>query len=163
MSQGNIRITLLSQHQSLQINKLPQSRLLVPLGIIAPSSTNQQHILNTRLLGRIGQLDANVKLVLLRGRDQADGVAADLLEGIDHLALAAGVVGHDEGTERLELFGLGRGRVEGEAAEAGDLLLEALFFEEELGDEEAGLAVDGGDANVAGVGHFGGGGKSTLG
>lgn len=84
-----------------------------------------------------------------RGRDQTDGVAARFLEGGHHLALTAGLVRDDYGTQLCKLFGFGRVGVQREACHAVDLLLELVVGEQQFSDQEAGLAVDGCDANFA--------------
>lgn len=145
----NTGVALGGQDHGLNVDELAQTGLLLALGVVAAGRRNKQHVLDTGLLGGLAQLDGDVKLVLVGGRDHADGVAAHLLEHLDHLAHAARVVRDDLGSERLELRALGVGRVEGQTGDAVDLLGKLALLEEQLGDEEAGLAVDGGDANVA--------------
>lgn len=149
VAQLDIGVALGAQHDGLNVDELAQTGLLVALGVVAAGSRDEQDVLDAGLLGGLAQLDGDVDLVLVGRGDHADGVTADLLEGLDHHALAAGLVRDDLGSKRLELLALGVGRVEGEAGYAVDLLSEPALLEEELGNEEAGLAIDGGDADVA--------------
>lgn len=130
VAQLDARVAFGAQDDVLNVNELAQTGLLVPLGVVAAGSRDEQHVLDAGLLGGLAQLDGDVDLVLVGGRDHADGVTADLLEGLDHLALAARVVRDDLGSERLELLALGVGRVESQAGDAVDLLGELALLEE---------------------------------
>jgi len=61
---------------------------------------------------------------------------------------------HDGRSQGRELLGFGRVRVHRQAREAVDLAGEVRVGEQELGDEEAGLAFDRRDADVSGHGVF---------
>ena len=80
-------------------------------------------------------------------RDDHDGIDAHLLESIRHLAHATRLVGHNMGTELLEILTFGW--VQGEAGDAVEVLLEVVVGEKELGDEVPSLTVGGGDTDVS--------------
>lgn len=85
----------------------------------------------------------------MRWRDQADRVSTALLENIGHGFLLARLVLDDGGAQLLQFFAFLRIGVQGEAEEGVVLGVEVRVGEEEFGDEEAGLAVGGGDADFA--------------
>lgn len=150
VAQRRARIALRAQHQRLHVEKLPQPRLPPRVGVVAAGRADEAHVGHAGAPARAHQLDDDVELVPVRRRHQADGIAARRRERLRHVALPAGLVRHDPSAELGQLSGLGRGRVHGQAGDGVDLGREVGVGEDEFGDEEAGLAVDGGDADVAG-------------
>lgn len=122
-------------------------RLLVSLSEIAPRRADEADIGDIGLLGRLDHLHRDVEFILMRRRDQTHGLGANLLERLDGVFQTAWFVGDDLDAqlgELLAFFGVG---VEGKAGDGLDGGFEGLVCEQELGDEEAGVAVYGGDAD----------------
>lgn len=130
VAQLDARVAFGAQDNVLNVDELAQTGLLFSLGIVAAGSRDEQHVLDFGLLGGLAQLDSDVDLVLVGGRDHTDCVAANLLKSLDHLALAARVVRDDLGSEGLELRALWVGRVENQAGDAVNSLGELVLLEE---------------------------------
>lgn len=85
----------------------------------------------------------------MSGWDYADGVGAGGFQCFSHVAGFSRDVFDDDGAEFLEFFAFRRGGVEGETGDGFKVSGEVVVSKEELGDEVACLAVDGGDAEVS--------------
>lgn len=149
VAQAGRGIALGRQNLSLDVDELAQARLLGGFGIVAARRADEEHVLDARHLRRGCKLHCNVELVMVRRRHEADGVAADLLQRRDHAADAARLVSHYVGAQRPQLLCLRRGRIHRQPRQAVDLLGEPVLLEEQLGNEEARLAVNGRDTDAA--------------
>lgn len=149
MSRRSRRIALSFHDQSLKVNKFPKTRLPAWIRIIAGRSTDEAHVGYARFLRPINQFSADVVLVLMRRRDKAHGIATGVLQGFGDVPNATGLVRDDFGTETFEFLGLLGVGMHGEPDDCVDFSGEFTMFEDEFGDEEAGLAVDGRDTDFS--------------
>lgn len=149
MTKLDIRVALTHEDLSFQFNEFTKTRLLVLFGKIAPSGTHEKHVLHASLFGSVDQFHGDVELVLVGGGDEADGVALHLLERLDHVSDTTRLVRDDFCAELFECLTLGPSRVKRQGGDGIDLLGEIRVGEKEFSDEVAGLAVGGGDADIA--------------
>ena len=141
MSRPRNRIPLGPQKQRLQVNKLPQPRLSIPLRQVTSSSTEEHYIRDIRHLGRLDQLGRHIDLVLRCRRHQTHGVRIGILETGSDVLDPAGLVRDNSGAELGEVstaFGIG---VESEAGDGPNCFGEVLVAEEEFGNQEAGVSL----------------------
>ena len=141
MSRPRNRIPLGPQKQRLQVNKLPQPRLSIPLRQVTSSSTEEDYIRDIRHLGRLDQLGRHIDLVLRCRRHQTHGVRIGILETGSDVFDPAGLVRDNSGAELGEVstaFGIG---VESEAGDGPNCFGEVLVAEEEFGNQEAGVSL----------------------
>jgi hypothetical protein len=127
-------------------------RLLIPLSEIAPRRADEADIGDVGLLRRLDHLHRDVEFLFMRRRNQAHGLGADLLQGLDGVFQTAWFVCHDLDAQLGEFLAFFCVGVQSETCDGLDVGFEGLVCEEQLGDEEAGVAVYRGDANCAG--HF---------
>lgn len=148
MASDHISIALGRQKHGLELDELAQARLLLRVGVVAAGRADEADVLHLGLLGRADELEGDVALVLVGGRNQAEGVAARVLKGLSRVALAAGLVGDDLGTELLGRLGTVRGWVQDQGHDGVDFAREELA-EQELDDGKAGMAISGGNTNLS--------------
>lgn len=97
----------------------------------------------------MGQLYTYVKFFLMRWRDKTESITACVLERFCHGANASNDVGNDGCSKILELLravGLG---IKSEPNNRINLASKIFIFENELGNEESSLAINGRDANLS--------------
>ena len=85
----------------------------------------------------------------MRGWDEANGIGSNLLQRVDHVSHLAWLVRDDCRALLGQLFAVRIIGMQGEAGNRVDALREVLISKEEFGQEVAGMAVDGGDAEFA--------------
>ena len=119
------------------------------VSVVAACRANEKHIRHARLFGRLGQLRSDVELFAVRRRDKTDGIAARVFKRLGQVNDAPWAVGDDGGPKVPEFTDVGRFGVQGQAGHGVDLGGECGVAEEELSNEEARLAVNGCDTDVA--------------
>lgn len=140
-------ITLRLHHQHFKVNELVNARLSPRIRIVASSRADKTDIGNARLLRSVNKLRAYVKLVLVRRRDQANGIASGFLERLGHLPDATWLVRDDFDTQAFQLLDLFMIGMQCEAHYCVDFSRKVSTFEDQFGDEEACLAINSGDAD----------------
>jgi hypothetical protein len=148
MAKRSFRVSFGRKDRALYVNKLSQTRLSLAVGIITASRADEENIGYACFLGSICKLHGDVKLVAMSGRNQADGVASNLLESLDHEAFAAWLMMNDFPTKFREFLGSRGRRIQCQAGETADLSGKFTLFQEKLGYEKTCLAFDGRDADI---------------
>ena len=136
-------------HKGLKLNELTKAWLLLWIGEVASSRADKADIWDVGSLRSFDQFLGDFDFVLMRWRDQADGVCAGRFHSVDHLLHPARLVRHDLNAEFGQVFGMLRLRLECKAGDGADFLLEVIMAENELSDGVPCVAIDGGDADVA--------------
>lgn len=130
MSRLGIRIALGGHKSCLQVNKAPEMRLLVSLSEIAAGRANEADIGDVGLLRRFDHLHRDVEFFLMRGRNQAHGLGADLLQGLDGVLQTARLVWDDLDAQLGELLAFCCVGVQSETCDGLDVGFEGLVCEE---------------------------------
>jgi len=144
----DIRIAFGHENLSFELNELAKTRLLVLLGQVATGRAHEEDVLYTSLLGGVDELHRDVELVLVGWWNQAYGVDFRVLESLNHVSDAAGLVRDNFCAQLLKSLTLGASRVERQTGDRVNLLGEVLVGEKELADQISGLAICGGDTDI---------------
>lgn len=97
-------VTFGSEDKAFEVKELPEPWLSLRVGVVAAHRTEKAYIWHPSPLRGANKFFGDVKLVLMRWRDQTDRITASVFEGLGHNTFAAGSVRYDLYTERLDLL-----------------------------------------------------------
>lgn len=135
------RISLCLHEERFEINELSQPGLHIPLGQVAPRRADETHIGHVGLLRRLDQLNRDVDLVLIGRGNQTHGVGLGFLKRVDRISHLAWLVSDDLRPQLGQVFASLCICIECETGYSSEFSFESGIAEEELGDQEARLAL----------------------
>lgn len=143
------RVARARQELRLEIDKLAQPGLLVPLRDIAPSGADEADVRDIRILSRLDELRGDLVLLRVRRRDQAERVGAGALQRAGHVLELPGGVADDRDAHAGQFPAVGVVGVQREPHDRVDGAGEVLVRPEQLGDQVAGVALGRCDTHAA--------------
>ncbi len=143
-----LRVSFGCKDELFDLEEFFQPRLLAFVRKVSACGTQQQHIWNVCFLGRLDQFVRDVEFVFIGRGNDTYRVRFRLLKRFHHIFHPSWLVRNDGRAELSERLAVGVTRLQGETDDGANLRGKVLVGEQELGNSEASVAINGGDTNI---------------